>query len=114
MSSLSKNLRIAALALMGLYSIFFLVVGVGKMAGGDKSGSNNLLAFLIMAAMMYVAWKRPRIAGILLLGIGLVAGIYFLAIFSNSSLGSILIMSAAPLVAGLLLLSIGLIEKKPI
>src|SRR6266545_1004798 len=102
MTPLSKNLRIIGMGLMSLYAIFFLVMGVGEMIGGDASGSSHLLPAAIIAGMTAVAWKRPTIAGALLLGIGLIAAIYFFAIFTTNLIFGKIIMAGLPILSGII------------
>jgi hypothetical protein len=111
MSPLSKNLRWIGIGLMGLYGVYFLVTGILQLAGGDSSWASRLVAALIVAAMVFVAWRRPAVVGLLFLGIGLVVVIYNTAIFVDRSTANAWILAGLPLLVGVLLLAAGLVQK---
>jgi hypothetical protein len=81
----AENARLAktaALLLTGLGLGFFLVFAVGELAGGDVSGVQHLPPAALLGALLWLGWKQPRAAGIIVLlvlavplTVGFVAGI---------------------------------------
>jgi cytochrome bd-type quinol oxidase subunit 2 len=59
--------QIAALMLVGLGVAFFLIFAVGELAGGETSGVQHLPPAGILGALLWLGWKRPRAAGIVVL-----------------------------------------------
>jgi hypothetical protein len=114
MIPISKYLRFTGIGLMVIYAIYFVIMGLGKLIGGDSSGISNLLPAAIVGGVAALAWKRPTIAGTLMLGIGMVSAIYYLAIFTNAKIFNILFLAIIPFSAGVILLSAGLIKKPTI
>ena len=72
-----KGLKIAALVLMGLAAAFLLYIGIGKIAFGDWGGVSHLLPAVILGLLMWLSWKRPLWAGVVLVVLGLAAGVFF-------------------------------------
>jgi hypothetical protein len=59
--------KIAALLLTGLGVGFFLIFAVGELAGGEISGIQHLPPAALLGALLWLGWKRPRTAGIVVL-----------------------------------------------
>lgn len=59
--------KIAALMLVGLGIAFFLIFAVGELAGGETSGVQHLPPAALLGALLWLGWKRPRAAGIIVL-----------------------------------------------
>jgi len=72
-----KGLKIAALVLLGLAAAFLLYIGIGKIAFGDWGGVSHLLPAVILGLLMWLSWKRPLWAGVVLVVLGLAAGVFF-------------------------------------
>jgi hypothetical protein len=70
--------KIAALLLVGLGVGFFLLFALAEMAGGDVAGIQHLPPAAILAALLWLGWKRPRAAGIVLLAIAVPLGVLFI------------------------------------
>lgn len=67
-----------ALALLGLFALFMVVLGVGEMAGGDPSGVAHLVPAAAVLVVMLLAWRQPFEVGATLAALGTVAFVYFL------------------------------------
>lgn len=59
--------KIAALMLTGLGVGFFLTFAVGELAGGEISGIQHLPPAALLGVLLWLGWKRPRAAGIIVL-----------------------------------------------
>ena len=59
--------KIAALLLTGLGLGFFLLFAVGELVGGEISGVQHLPPAALLGALLWLGWKRPRTAGIIML-----------------------------------------------
>jgi hypothetical protein len=70
--------KIAALTLIGLGVAFFLTFAVGELAGGDVAGTQHLPPAAVLGALLWLGWKRPRLAGIVLLALAVPLGLFFL------------------------------------
>lgn len=64
--SVSKWLRIAAMALIGLYAAFLIFAADPSYLGVTRPVF-ILLAIFAAAGIMFLAWKRPLAAGLLVL-----------------------------------------------
>lgn len=69
--------KVAALMLVGLGVGFFLIFAVAEMAGGDIAGIQHLLPVAVLGALLWLGWKRPRTAGIVLLALSVPLGVAF-------------------------------------
>lgn len=69
---LANVLKIIAEIPIALLIAFLLFMGMGEMAGGDFSGIGHLLPAVVFGALMWLAWKRPLYAGIILILLGIV------------------------------------------
>ncbi len=107
LTGLSKGLFYAALVLLGLYTAFFLVFGIGEMSGGDMSGVAHLLPAAVLIVMIWLVWRAPFETGLTLIVIGLLASGFFIFAGwgSGSRVNTGLIYGGLPfLVPGVLLL----------
>jgi hypothetical protein len=107
LTGLSKGLFYIALVLIGLYTAFFLMFGIGEMTGGDLSGAAHLLPAAALIVMIWIAWRAPFEAGLALIIIGLLASGFFIFAGwgSGSPVNTGLIYGGLPfLVPGVLLL----------
>ena len=59
--------KIAALMLVGLGVGFFLIFAVAEMAGGEGSGIQHVPPAVLLGALLWLGWKRPRAAGLVVL-----------------------------------------------
>jgi len=105
----ARRSKIAALVLLGLGVAFYLTFAVGEMAGGDINGLQHLPPAVILALLLWVAWRRPRRAGIALLVIAVpFDGAYVaLLLIRHLPLVWALVVALPPIVAGLLLVRAG-------
>ena len=99
----------AALALLGLGIVFYLMFAIGELAGGDVSGVQHFLPVAILAALAIVAWHRPRAAGIALLALTIPLGAAYVALLVVRHLPPTwaVMIVGPPLVTGYLLLRAG-------
>jgi hypothetical protein len=104
-----RQTKIAALVLLGLGAAFYLTFAVGEVAGGDISGVQHLPPAAIFAALMYLGWKRPRTAGIVLLALAVPLGAVYVGVLiaRDLPLTWALFVALPPVVTGLLLLRAG-------
>lgn len=72
--------KLAALMLIGLGIGFFLIFAVGELAGGDIAGTQHFLPAVVLGALLWLGWKRPRRAGIVLLSLAVSLGALFLVV----------------------------------
>jgi hypothetical protein len=107
--------KIAGLVLLGLGVAFYLTFAVGEIAGGDISGVQHLLPAALLAALVYVGWKRPRTAGIVLLALAVPLGAVYVAVLiaRDLPLTWALVVALPPVVTGVLLLRAGPREDGP-
>jgi hypothetical protein len=110
---LSKGLKIAALVVMGLLTVFLLFMGFGEIVSGDYSGMQHLIPAVVIMLMMWAGWKKPFVSGIAMCVLGLVTGVCFFNVQFPPSRETItaLIIPLPIIVSGLLLLAAGLIER---
>jgi hypothetical protein len=113
----ARYAKIAALVLMGLGVAFFLMFAVGETAAGEISGVQHFPPAVILAALMYVAWKRPLAAGRALLVISalLVAAVVAVLVVGRlpSATGLLVSVVLPAVLTGLLLVRAGRGEHRP-
>jgi hypothetical protein len=107
--------KIAALVLLGLGVAFYLMFAVGEMAGGDISGIQHLPPAAILAALLWMAWRRPLTAGVVLLALAVPLGIAYIVLLVVRDLPPTwaLVVAAPPVLTGLLLVRAGRRERGP-
>lgn len=76
----AKGLKITGMAIL-LLPIFFLSAFLfGETFGGDITGLIHLVQVLPLILLLFLAWRWPKIVGVILVVLGLIAGIlYFLS-----------------------------------
>lgn len=101
--------KIVALVLLGFGVAFYLIFAVGETAGGDISGVQYFAPAAILAVLVWVAWRRPRRAGIVLLALAVpLADVYIGILFVRDlPLTWALVVAFPPILTGLLLLRAG-------
>lgn len=72
--------KLAALVLLGLGVAFYLTFAVGEMAGGDVGGIQHLPPAAVLGALLWLARRRPRTAGIVLLALAVPLGAAYIAV----------------------------------
>ncbi len=77
LSGWAKWLFYIALVLIGIYTAFWMIFGIGEMAGGDLSGASHLLPAAALALMIWAAWRRPFETGVCLIVLSLLASGFF-------------------------------------
>lgn len=100
-----QSAKVAALILLSLGVGFFLLFTIGEVADGDTTGLQHLPPALVLGALLWLAWKRPRQAARALLAITallVIADIGLLATY-GPSLGFALVVVLPSLVVWLLL-----------
>lgn len=110
--------KIAALLLLGLGVGFFLIFAVAELAGGDIAGIQHLPPAALLGALLWLGWKRPRTAGLVVLfavavplTVAVVAGVVVEGVRAGE-LWLALILPLAPLLTASLFLWAGLGERK--
>lgn len=105
----ARRSKIAALVLLGLGIAFYLLFAIGETSGGDISGVQHVPPAAILAMITWVAWKRPRTAGIVLLALAVpFAGVYLaLLVVRDLPPTWALTVALPPIVTGLLLVHAG-------
>ena len=101
--------RFWGLGLLGLGVVFFLLFAIGEIAAGDISGLQHLPPAIVLGALIWLGWRRPRTAGLALLAIAVPLGIAYLVVLVSRELPPFWAVPVAlpPIVAGLLLLRAG-------
>jgi hypothetical protein len=108
-----KGLKIAALIPLGGATAVLLLFALGETAGGDWSGLGHLIFAVPIGLLMWLGWKRPSWAGLLLLLLGLLAAIVFSdALRGPGWLGPLLIIIGPLLLSALLLLGAAALERR--
>ena len=101
--------KIAGLVLLGLGVGFYLAFAVGEIAGGDIGGLQHLPPAALLAVLLWVGWRRPRPAGIVLLVLAVPLALAYLALLvvGDPPLTWALVVTLPPVVTGLLLVRAG-------
>lgn len=97
----------AAMAVLGLFIVFLLLMGTGEVTSGDLSGLIHVAPAVAVALIAYLASRRPREGGWTLVAIGLLNALYWGRSLLSGGLAGVLIMAAPLLLAGLLLVLAG-------
>jgi hypothetical protein len=111
----ARRMKIAALVLLGLGIAFYLAFAVGEMAGGDISGIQHLLPAAVLGVLLWLGWKRPRTAGIVLLALAIPLGAAYIAVLvvRHLALPWALWIALPPALTGWPLLRAGRGEHRP-
>lgn len=111
----ARRSKLAALVLLGLGVAFYLMFAVGEAAGGDTGGVQHLPPAVILGALLWLGWKRPRTAGIVLLSLSVPLGAVYLAVLvvRDLPLPWALGIVLPPVLTGWLLLRAGRDEHVP-
>lgn len=111
----ASQTKVAALVLLGLGVAFYLMFAVGELAGGEISGLQHLLPAALLGALLWLGWKRPRTAGIVLLALAVPLGAAYLAVLivRDLPLPWALWIALPPILSGWLLLRAGRSEHRP-
>jgi hypothetical protein len=101
----ARRTKIAALVLLGFGAAFYLTFAVGEMVGGDVGGLQHLPPAVLLAALMWPAWRRPHAAGIVLLALAVPLGAAYivLLVVHDAPPTWALFVVLPPVVTGLLL-----------
>jgi hypothetical protein len=84
--------------------LFLTVFAVGESVGGDLSGLGHLVQAAPLVILAFLAWKRPRVGGLLLIGFGTLLALRFLLFTNNPEPIAILLVFGPPILSGLLFL----------
>jgi hypothetical protein len=100
-------MKFAGLLIVAVGALFFLLMGVGELAGGDLSGIQHLPEAVLLGALAYLGRRHPYAVGIALVFISLgIATLY--AMVGSESVGLrfawAVQIALPPLVAGGLLI----------
>ena len=102
-SRLARWLKRAALGLLGLFVAFWVFMGVGEMIGGDLSGVSHLPQAVLAAGLMWLGRRRPQLAGVVLLGLAVLAFAFFARMPMLNDMTPVYILLVGPLALGGLL-----------
>ena len=99
-------LRVGAYVLLGLAAAFWLLTGVGEIAGGDLSGASHLVPTALAMGLLYVAIRNPPVGGLCLAALGVAASVFFYQVINRPGFRFVgVALGGGPfLVSGLLLL----------
>ncbi len=105
--------KIAAFVLLALGVAFYLVFAIGELAGGDVGGVQHLPPALALAALLWVAWKRPLLAGVILLVLAVPLAAAYVAVLVIRDLPPTwaLFVALPPVLTGALLVRAGRHER---
>lgn len=91
---------------------FLLMFTFGEVFSGDFSGLSHLIQALPIALLLWLAFKKPFVAGVILVGVGVVSGIVYALSVPFEALTILIVeglLFVPPVVSGALLI---LSEKK--
>ena len=116
----ARWLRIAGLIPLGLQVAFFLLFGIGEMAGGELGGAGHLVQAAVIALLGLLAWLRPIEGGAALVGIAVLFTVTFIAGVAASSAvpeptaisPGLLILAAPQLISGVLFFIAGMLARR--
>lgn len=104
----SRALKYAGMAILVIPIAILLLFTIGEVAGGDISGLGHLLQVFPIIVLAIAAWKWPRIAGLFLIGLGILLAAIYPFVFSHLRFEVVLITEVMlflpPIVSGTLLL----------
>jgi hypothetical protein len=92
----------AGMLVLALYAAFYLLFFFGEVFGGEPSGVIHLPPALLVIALIYLAYRRPRESGTMLTGLGVLAAAFYLF---RGNWSTALLIAAPILGAGLLFLA---------
>ena len=106
--------KIAALVLLALGVAFFLTFAIGEVAGGDVTGVQHFPPAVALAALLWTAWRRPRLAGMILLALAVPLGVAYVVVLviRDLPLTWALFIALPPLLTGVLLVKAGRAPRK--
>jgi hypothetical protein len=106
----------AALVILGLTAIYWLIQGVGLMLSAASLGTYSfyLILALIMIASLFVSRARPLLGGIILVSLSILLAIYFLMVkITIYNAGPFLFLMCLPLaISGLLFIEADWSKRK--
>ena len=110
----SNIFKIAAVIILGLMILFWLIISVIGMLAGVSGESNNLIIMLISILLAFLAWKRLLLGGLLICGFGVLLALYFFLLPTDlQTITPQLILMCVPLtLAGLLFIEADWASKK--
>ena len=105
--------KIAAMVLLALGVAFYLMFTVGEMVGGDVAAIQHLPPVVVLAGLLWLAWKRPHVAGVVLLVLSVPLAVAYVVVLvvQDLPLAWALWIAIPPVVTGLLLLRAGRAER---
>jgi len=110
--------RIAGLGLVAIPLSLLVLFTYGESTGGDLSGLQHLVEAVPLAALVALAWYRPRVGGPLLAASSALIGLLFFVatggqVSPGLATGTALVFFAPPLLAGVLFWAGGRHEVTP-
>lgn len=74
-----KWIRDTALVLSAIPASIFIIFAAGEMMGSDMSGIIHVVQFLFFILLLYIAFKKPYIGGLIMFFSGLVLALKYVA-----------------------------------
>ena len=114
MDAHTRWMKIAALALLGLGTAFYLVLAIGEMVGGDVGGVQHLPPAVILSVLLWSSWGHPFAAGTILLALAVPLGLAYLVLLIVRDLPPTwaLVVVLPPVVTGTLLVRVARRERE--
>jgi hypothetical protein len=110
----ARRLRLAAFVLLGLGVAVYLAFFIGEVMDGDVSGIQHFPPAVLLAGLMWLAWRRSLAAGIVLLSLAVPLGVVYITLLIIRDLpptwGPAVVLP--PLVTGVLLVQAGRREHR--
>ena len=78
MKALLKKSKELATGLLLIPLGFLLLFTFGELFSGSIDGLSHLLQMLPIAVLLFLVWKKPLIAGVLLVAFSLIFGIWYM------------------------------------
>jgi hypothetical protein len=100
----SNTFKYLASLIIGIMVLFWIIASIIGMIQGVPREVNNLVVMLVIAALTFLAWKRPLLGGILLSAFGIVLAIYFFMALPDiqTAVSPLLLMCTPTTIAGLI------------
>jgi hypothetical protein len=109
----ARGTKIAALVLLSLGIAFYLMFAFGEVVSGDVSGVQHLPPAIVLAALLWLAWKRTCAAGVVLLVLSVPLAVAYVVVLvvRDLPLTWALWIALPPVLTGLLLVRAGRRER---
>ena len=111
---MARFIKTIALGILGLAGFYWLVMAAVGISSGNPAGAANLVQVAVAALLIWLGWKHPLLAGILMAAGSVVLAMYFLLVLFSiyQAMGPLLLLCAPLAVSGLLLIEADWKAKK--